>query len=183
MQPVKIVVGIVVAGSFAIWLYAFSGAAGRPPPDELDSTRALIEAREDDLEDPTEAGGLPVYGQRAEAICAAVVAELPNARDASNGKERADQIRRSNRSLSAMVEELRQIPVDTAHDDRLRNLWLDDWEIYISDRAFYAAEIEVNEDAIFTLTDLGGNERLERRLTRVARTNLMLSCGTPGDVG
>lgn len=177
----RVVVGIVVLGSFGVWMYALSGAARQAPPDELDSTRALIEANEAG-EAYTEVDGLPAYAERAERICQATIDNLPDASRATSGPERAEQIRLANAQLSDMILQLRGLPVASERDDTLRNLFLDDWEVLISDRDRYADAVEVDPSAIFTLTAVADNERLERRLTRFARTNLMLPCGAPADV-
>ncbi len=185
-SPVKmllrILVAIVVVGSFAVWVYAFSGTAGQPPPDELDSTRGLIEANESD-QPFVELDGLPAYGKRAEVICESTVADLGDASRVESAVERAAQLRRSNRLLEQMVTQLRDLPVATERDDTLRTSWLDDWEVLISDRDRYADALEVDPTAFFTVSQVADNEGLERRLTRFARTNLMLPCGAPTDVG
>lgn len=178
----RAVVGAVVLGSFGVWVYAYSGAADRPPPDELDSTRAFVEAESDGLS-YEELPGVAFYGRRATAICSDAMDRLPDARLATSGPERADQLRGANRILEAMITELRALPVATDRDDELRHLWLDDWQVLIADRERYADAVEVDPAAVFSVSDVADNERLERRLTRFARTNLMLPCGAPTDVG
>ncbi len=178
----RLVVGAVVAASFAVWFYAYSGAADRPPPDELDST-ALLLAAENDGTDYLEMAGEPAFGKRAELICQSATDSLPNARFAESQTERATQIRVSNVILRDMVAELRSLPVATDRDNTLRSLWLDDWSVLLADRDRYANNVETDPGAIFTLTAVEGEERLERRLTRFARTNLMLPCGAPTDLG
>ncbi len=178
----RLVVGAVVAASFAVWFYAYSGAADRPPPDELDSTALHLAAEQDETQ-YQEVAGEPAFGKRAEVICQRAIDSLPNARFAESQTERADQIRASNVILRDMVAELRSLPVATDRDNTLRGLWLDDWGILLTDRDRYADNVETDPGAIFTLTAVEGEERLERRLTRFARTNLMLPCGAPSDLG
>ncbi|NNF54224.1 MAG: hypothetical protein HKN03_07240 [Acidimicrobiales bacterium] len=178
----RFVVGIAIAASFAVWFYAYSGAADRPPPDELDST-ALHLAAEQDNTRYREVDGEPAFGKRAEVICQRAIDSLPNARFAKNQTERAEQIRASNVILRDMVAQIRALPVATDRDATLRGLWLDDWGILLADRDRYADNVEIDPGAIFTLTAVEGEERLERRLTRFARTNLMLPCGAPSDLG
>ncbi len=178
----RIIVGGAVLASFGIWAYAYSGAADRPPPDELDSTRARLDA-EAAGESYEELPATAAYGARGTAICEEAMAALPDARLATNGPERANQLRRANLVLEGMIEQLRGLPVATERDDELRNLWLDDWEVLVGDRNRYADAVEVDPAAVFTVSGVAENERLERRLTRFARTNLMLACGAPADLG
>ncbi len=178
----RIAVGIIVVASFGVWLYAYSGAADRPPPDELDSTRALLDAREAGQEFE-EFDGTAAYGVRASSICDTAVGSLPDARLADSGPARATQLREANRLLLEMIGELRGLPVATVRDDELRNLWLDDWETLVGDRARYADAVENDPAAVFSVSAVADAERLERRLTRFARTNLMLPCGAPSDLG
>ncbi len=177
----RVIIGVLVLASFGVWFYAYSGRADRPPPDELDSTTLYIEAFDEDLQF-SEINGLPAYGKRAEVVCEAATDSIPNARFADDQTERAAQIRGSNLTFEEMIADLRSLPVATARDDELRNLWLDDWQILLSDRERYAANVEEDPGAIFTLTVVEG-ERLERRITRFARTNLMLPCAAPTDIG
>lgn len=178
----RVVVGVAVIGSFGVWAYAYSGAADRPPPDELDSTRAHLEAT-DRGEDYEELPGVPFYGRRASAICSGAMDRLPDARRATSGPERADQLQQANGILLTMITELRALPVATQRDDELRDLWLDDWEVLVADRDRYAQAVASDPAAVFSVSDVADNERLERRLTRFARTNLMLPCGAPSDLG
>ena len=48
------------------------------------------------------------------------------------------QLREANRILPTMIGDLRELRVATVRDDELRNLWLDDWEVLVGDRARYA---------------------------------------------
>ena len=186
VSPLKrlfhLAVAVVVIGSFGVWAYALSGVARRPPPDELDSTRALIEATETG-NSYFEFDGVAAYSVRAEALCEAATEQLGDPSRVSSGPERAAQLRDSNQVLSDMVNALRRLPVATERDDTLRSAWLDDWEVLIGDRARYADRVEANPAAVFSVSRVADNEGLERRLTRFARTNLMLPCGAPTDVG
>lgn len=186
LSPVRIlfrvVVGIVIAASFGVWLYAYSGAADKPPPDELDSTRALLDARDAGTEFE-EFDGVAPYGQRATSICENAIGSLPDARLADSGETRAMQLREANRILTDMIGDLRELRVATLRDDELRNLWLDDWEVLVGDRARYADAVQDDPAAVFSVSAVADGERLERRLTRFARTNLMLACGAPSDLG
>ena len=161
----RLVVGVVVAASFAVWIYAYSGLAERDAPDLL-GDRALA--------------------QSAENICAAAMAELsamPNALDAADGPERAGQIRQTTTGLQAMVTDLEALNLSDDRDQRIFSGWLNDWRVMLGDRLDYADAIEVDDQAQFLVSDLGVRERLDKRLTRFANTNLMTSCAAPTDVG
>jgi hypothetical protein len=178
----RILVGVVVIGSFGVWIYALSGTASQPPPDELDSTGGLIEAIEAG-EAYFELDGVLAYGKRAETICQATIDQLGDPSRVESAAERADQLRASNRLLEDMISMLRELPVATERDDSLRSLWLDDWAVLVADRERYADALEIDPTAGFSVSQVADNEGLERRLTRFARTNLMLPCAAPTDVG
>ncbi len=161
----RVVAGLVVAASFAVWVYAYSGQAERDTPDLL-ADRALA--------------------AEAEAICASAVADveaLPGALDAVDGPDRANQIRRSTDRYDAMVAALEQLRTDDERDGRIFAGWLADWRVLLGDRLRYADAIEVDPNAQFLVSDIGVSERLDRRVTRFANTNAMVSCAAPTDVG
>lgn len=155
----------VILSSFAIWIYAFSGAADRPGPDLLDD---------------------PAFALRAEGICAtavADVAEMPGALDAVDGPDRGRQIVAATVRFETMVDELDPLVGGSDRDIEITSGWLADWRVLIQDRYRYSDAISADIGAQFLVTDVGVSERLDRRLTRLANTNLMPSCGAPGDVG
>jgi hypothetical protein len=155
----------VVAASFGVWIYAFSGLARSDPPDLLDDE---------------------AFAPAAEERCAAALddlAELPGALDAIDGGDRADQVRSANARLEQMLDELDGLVGGTARDVEITSGWLADWRVLIDDRYGYAERIEGDPSAQFLITDTGVSERLDRRITRVADTNDMPSCAAPGDVG
>lgn len=166
----RVVAGLVVVASFAVWIYAFSGLARRDPPDLLDS---------------------PEFAQQAEPICAAALADIeqmPGALDADDGQERADQIVATTTRFETMLDQLDELAsnpaVSTSERDReITSGWLADWRVLVDDRYDYADRIAEDPAAQFLLTNTGIAERLDRRITRVADTNHMPSCGAPGDVG
>lgn len=156
---------LLVLGSFAIWIYAFSGAAERDTPDLLDD---------------------PTFSLAAEERCAAALAdldELPNALDAVDGPDRANQIRVSTARLEELLDELDELVGGSARDVEISTGWLSDWRVMIEDRYRYADAIEADPNAQFYVTDVGVSERLDKRLTRLANTNSMPSCVAPTDVG
>ena len=161
----RILVGLVVAASFGIWAYAYSGRADRPAPDLLADV---------DL------------AAQAESLCAAAdadVAAMPSAQDAVDGADRADQVLRATDPYQAMVDELAGLEVTGAEDRVIMEGWLGDWRVLLDDRRTYAAAVTEEPAAVFLLTKVAERERLDRRLTRVAMTNAMPSCSAPTDVG
>lgn len=161
----RVLVALIVVASFGIWVYAYSGLADRPPPDLLADV---------DL------------AARAETICAAAaadVAAMPTAIDATDGADRAAQVRTSTDRYEAMVDELALLEVTEAEDRVIVDGWLGDWRTLIQDRRTYADAVAVDPEAVFLMTKVSENERLDKRLTRMATTNGMPSCVTPTDVG
>ncbi len=159
------VAGVAIAASFAVWVYAYSGYADRETPDLL-GDRALA--------------------ANAEEICAAAlqdVAAMPNALDAIDGADRASQIRLTTTRFEAMVTELEGLNLFDERDDRIFSGWLGNWRVMLGDRLAYADAIETDPEAQFYVSDIGVRERLDKRLTRFANTNLMTSCAAPTDVG
>lgn len=161
----KVLAGLMIAATFAIWIYAFSGAARRDAPDLLDD---------------------PSFASRAEQICAEALAdidEMPNALDAVDGPDRGNQIRMTTTRLEAMLDELDALVGGTDRDVEITTGWLADWRVMIQDRYRYADAIAVDDQAQFLVSDVGVSERPDRRLTRLANTNAMPSCAAPTDVG
>ena len=161
----RILAGLIIAASFGVWVYAYSGRADRPPPDLLIDTGLAAEA---------------------EAICAAALADveaMPGASEAADERDRAEQVRVSTDRFEAMVVELGRLEAVEADDQVIMDGWLGDWRVLLEDRRRYAREVVENPEIPFLLTDVAANERLDRRLTRVANTNSMPSCVTPTDVG
>lgn len=161
----RIVAGLVIAASFGVWVYAYSGQAGRDAPDLL-GDRALAET--------------------AESICASAVEDvsaLPGALDAVSGADRAAQIRLSTDRYESMVAEMENLGLFDERDRVIFEGWLGDWRVLNGDRRNYADAIEIDPEAQFLVSDIGVSERLDKRVTRFANTNLMLSCVAPTDVG
>lgn len=170
ITPGRVLLGIVVAASFGVWGYIFSGQAGRTPPDTLaDASYALA----------------------ADPRCAAAnetVASMPNALDAEDHVDRADQISDTTAVYRTMVDDLDALLDDPAVilDERDRSItteWLADWDRFLDDRLDFAERLRADPTAVFYVAASSGGERLERRITRFATTNEMLSCVTPSDVG
>ena len=160
----KVGAGILIAASFSVWVYAYSGQADRPPPDLLGDT---------------------TLAARAEAFCAEAEADveaLPSALDAVDAVDRAAQIRTSTARYEIMVDELATLEPGTEEDRIILDGFIGDWRTLLADRRTYADTLLDDPDAPFLQSAIRG-ERLDRRMTRVADTNAMYSCGAPTDVG
>ncbi len=161
----RVIAGLVIAASFGVWVYAYSGLADRETPD-------LLADRE--------------LAATAETICAAAdsdVSAMPNALDAEDGQDRAQQIRATTARYSVMIDDLERLDRTNERDDLIFTAWLSDWRVILSDRLVYADAIAADPEAQFYVSDIGVTERLDKRLTRFANTNLMTSCAAPTDVG
>jgi hypothetical protein len=163
-SPLSIVLAVLLVASFGLWVYAYSGMAGRTPPDTFDD---------------------PAFARRAEGICADSMARyalLPNALSADDGRERAEQIRVANVILVDMIDRLEAEVTGTERDRGIALLWLDRWRILIADRADFADRIEADPMAVFYISREAGF-RAEKSIDYIANNNAMPSCTLPADVG
>lgn len=113
--------GLVIAASFGVWAYAYSGFANREAPDVL-ADQALV--------------------TQAEDLCATAVddvAALPNALEAADGAERAAQIRASTDRFERMVDDLEALRIVNDRDGRIYRSWLSDWRVLLEDRRLRGA--------------------------------------------
>jgi hypothetical protein len=164
-SPGKLLAIAVIAPSFAIWIYAFSGLARRDAPDLLDD---------------------PSFSLAAEETCARALAdigEMPDALDAVDGPDRSRQVIQTTERWEAMLDDLDEQVGGSTRDTEITTSWLADWRVLIQDRYRYANDVANDPAAQFFITDTGVNEPLERRITRFATTNSMLSCSAPTDLG
>ncbi|MDA3039232.1 MAG: hypothetical protein O3C27_06825 [Actinomycetota bacterium] len=166
-SPGKVIMVGLLAASFGLWVYAYSGFADRRAPDTLDD---------------------PSFAVAAEPICAEAKArydELPGSLQAVDHHARADQIRTANAVLDDMLTALEREAVVMAGTERDRGiitLWLGRWRILLSDRAGYADRLDIDPAALFFISEAAGF-RAEKSIDYVANTNRMPSCSLPGDVG
>lgn len=155
---------VTMVASFGVWVYAFSGAADRDPPDLLD-----------DL----------TWAEQADQLCTDAKADvdaMPLASEANSVVERSDQIAATNGRYRDMLAAMEDLEPGSARDAEMLAEWQSDWELFLSDRDRYADAILEDPGALFTVTNTGGGERLYRRISRFARTNFMASCIAPEDV-
>jgi hypothetical protein len=164
ITPTRVLVGIVVVTSFALWAYAFSGLARRDAPDTLND---------------------PSFAAAAEPICAAAIADI-DALPAAMTFEgdplgRADNLDQATDRLEAMVRSLEPLTTGTDRDRQIIDAWLSDWDTYLGDRRGFAEAIRVDPDEPFQLTGRQG-KAITAPMNRMATVNDMPSCAPPGDV-
>lgn len=162
-RPMGWLLALIVAGSFALWIYAFSGLARRDPPDTLDD---------------------PAYAAAAQAVCAVSrdrIDALPVAQASRSPEERAGVLREATAELDTMVGRLRTLEPGTERDRAIVTEWLADWERYLTDRRAYADVLATGTDAQFVLTPKEG-EIYTKAMDNLAKVNDMAACATPGDV-
>jgi hypothetical protein len=151
--------------TIALWLYAFF---------IYDPGRKV-----DELADRT-------FPTEAEQVCAqsrARVEALPPAESARDAAERGAVVDQANVVLSDMVGRLRElVPPDQGQITDGINLWIEDWEIHIADRAAYADALREDPDARF-LETRKARRQISRAIDGFAEVNRMPSCATPTDVG
>lgn len=168
--PGRLALGVLVAGSFAVWGYGFSGLADRTAPDTLGNSSFL---------------------ELAEPACFAAnetVTGMPNALDAEDSADRALQVEANTAVYAQLVDDMEGFLDDprvdlNARDTEITLEWLQDWRQFLADRLDYADRLADDPQAVFYVAASSGGERLERRITRFAATNELVSCVTPQDVG
>jgi hypothetical protein len=170
ITPGRVVLGVVVAASFSVWAYGFSGLAARTAPDTLANA------------------SFPAAADPACSAANETVAQMPNALDAEDNVDRAGQIVDTTAVYRQLVDDLEVLVDDptVTLDERDRSItleWLVDWDRFLDDRIDFAERLAQDPNAVFYVAASSGGERLERRITRFATTNEMLECVTPSDVG
>lgn len=164
-RPGGLGVAAVVAGSFALWGYAFSGVAAKTAPDTLQDNSFVA---------------------TAEASCALArqdINRLPNAANAKTAAERAVTLDQATDRVVDLVAELRAQVPQSGTDGDLLGRWLDDWDIYIQNRRDFATALRVTDKARFQVDARSSGEGITKAMDNLATINRMPSCATPGDVG
>jgi len=158
------IVGVTMVAMWA-WVFAYhlGGSWRDSQPGQLDDT---------------------VFATTAEPRCAAAMAELaalPQAWETPTPTERADAVDMSVVVLERMVGDLATMPAGS--DETAVGEWLADWQNYIDDRADYAARLRDDPEARFYVTQSDrDNRQITLAIDRLAETNAMPSCATPGDL-
>jgi hypothetical protein len=165
-SPVPLVLGgLFTVVTLGLWAYAFF---------IYDPGRKV-----DELADRT-------FPTAAEQVCAEALTRieaLPPAETARDAGERAAVVDQANDILTDMVGRLRQlVPQGQGAVTDGIELWVDDWEIHIGDRANYADALRVDDGARF-LETRKARRQISRAVDGFAEVNRMPSCATPTDVG
>ncbi len=171
--------GLFVAASFVFWAWAFSPWARTENPARLDDRD---------------------FARWADQRCAeaqAALAAVPTARQAASRAERADQVDRGTDEIEALVETLRRRAGASLTeltegkgppDASLVADWLDDWDVYVSDRRSHSDRLRTADEDIpdrelrFLLVDMTEGSTYTERMDGFSRLNNMDNCQVPGDV-
>ncbi len=159
----RILAGLFIVGSFAFWVYAFSGIPSRENPDRLDESAFAVEA---------------------DGLCAAAkarIGELPSADSAPDVLARADVLDQANDEVETLIRQLRSIVSGSDSDVRNLGLWLDDWEVFAADRREHAERLRTEGDVRFVVSGKEG-QHVTEWIDGFARVNDMDSCEVPLDV-
>ena len=171
--------GAFVVASFVFWAWAFSPWARSENPGRLDD-RAFV--------------------QWADQRCAQAqefIDGLPTARQAASRAERAEQVDQGTDTVEALVADLRSRSEATLAevtegrgppDAELVRAWLDDWDVYLSDRRNHAERLRTadadtpDRELRFLLVDVVEGGVYTERMDGFARLNNMDACQIPGDI-
>lgn len=155
---------IAVLCMAAFWIYVFANGDSIEHPDEFDD---------------------PAFVASAETICAkyqSAIAELPGATSATGPVERSVLVAQGTAELERMVAELAQLelPTDPKGASSFPQ-WLEDYDLYISDRETWTAQLAAGEDEAFLLSANAQGGRVTDLLTTYAEVNEMPSCAPSPD--
>ena len=171
--------GLFVVGSFVFWAWAFSPWARSENPGRLDD-RSFV-----------------AWADQRCAEAQAAIDDLPSPREASSRAERAEQVDRGTDEVEALVTDIRlraeaSLASSTAGDGPpdadLVGAWLEDWDVYVSDRRSHSERLRTadadtpDRELRFLLLDLTEGSTYTERMDGFARLNNMDSCQVPGDV-
>jgi hypothetical protein len=156
---------VLVLALLAFWAWAF--VIYEPPgnPDRLED-RAW-----------------PAAAEQRCARAVAAIGDLPAASQSPSPGHRADVIDEATGILDQLADDLAVLPGGTDDDRVLVGKWLDDWAVYLGDRATHAQRLRTEGDVRPYLTALpsGAGSHVER-MNGFARVNDMESCLDPGDL-
>ncbi|MYG93725.1 MAG: hypothetical protein F4138_01835 [Acidimicrobiia bacterium] len=122
----------------------------------------------------------------AEVRCATArdqLTQLPQAREATDLADRANQIDAATAVLTEMTVDL-AASTPAGADGELLGLWFKTWNTYLNDRQAHANALREGEDRQFRVTiDLERGDGVDALLDAFADRNRMPSCGDPLDIG
>ena len=161
-QPSRLILVAVVAGLIGMWFYAFLLAPSGNP---------------DRMEDRT----WPTSAERRCAEARDAIDALPPAYQSGSPFERSDYLEKGTEILKNMVSDLGSLPGGSASDRDLAARWLEDWEVYLSDRQAHVKRLRSEGDVRPLLSALSDGSSMLERMNGFARVNDMESCLDPGD--
>ncbi len=173
----KLALFIIAVASFAIWI---TGWILQTSNTRVDLRTGLERTDGPDLFDDSTTS---ILAEEICSIAATNIAELPISTQARSPQDRAVAIAAATDNYQNMLAALSQLDTSTDRDRLILDGWLSDWESVIGDRITFTEGLEAGRDEPFTLTGTGTSERIDRRITRLAITNEMLSCQFPMDLG
>jgi hypothetical protein len=165
---VRLVLGVVVAGFAAFWIWALFFA----------SKEAVN--RVDDRE----------WAERAQGICEEAEAErfeLADFRRLDEPtpeliRERAEIVDESTRILATMLDRIEAVPPADEKGQAIVPQWIDEYRTYLQDRRDYADRLrETGENQAFYETEADGLP-ISERLETFAGDNEMPACAPPRDL-
>jgi hypothetical protein len=162
--PGRIVASVLLLVVAGFWVWAFSPFAPNEHPDELDD---------------------PAFAEAARPLCEAAsdaLDALPKAHLIDTALERADLIDEGTTIYRDLVAQLRETAPDpSTPDGDVVHRWLDDYEIYLSDRDRYAAKFRAGVDEAFEVT-VKGEGQITDPIDAFTIGNRIADCATPQDV-
>ena len=161
-RPGRLILVAVVAGLIGMWFYAFLLAPSGNP---------------DRMEDRT----WPTSAERRCAEARDAIDALPPAYQSGSPFERSDYLEKGTEILKNMVSDLGSLPGGSASDRDLAARWLEDWEVYLSDRQAHVKRLRSEGDVRPLLSALSDGSSMLERMNGFARVNDMESCLDPGD--
>ncbi len=161
-RPGRLILVAVVAGLIGMWFYAFLLAPSGNP---------------DRMEDRT----WPTSAERRCAEARDAIYALPPAYQSGSPFERSDYLEKGTEILKNMVSDLGSLPGGSASDRDLAARWLEDWEVYLSDRQAHVKRLRSEGDVRPLLSALSDGSSMLERMNGFARVNDMESCLDPGD--
>ncbi len=171
--------GLFVVGSFVFWAWAFSPWARTENPGRLDD-RSFV-----------------AWADQRCAQAQAVINALPSPRQASSRADRAEHVDQGTDAVESLVADTRRraeatLSTTTASDGppdaELVSAWLEDWDVYVSDRRSHSEKLRTADDDTpdrelrFLLVDMTEGSTYTERMDGFARLNNMDKCQVPGDV-
>ena len=160
----RVVSLLLLLAIIAFWVWALSPLAPQGHPDKLNDSS---------------------FAAAAKPFCESVemrINALPLALTTKTPEERADLIDLGTQIYRELIRDLRSLaPDSTSADGRVVMLWIEDYEIYLSDRDTYAKKFRDGIDEAFTVSKKG-NRWVTEPIDEFAKANDLKECMVPLDV-